>query len=125
MHCSPTPKRLRFTEASSRVRFTSAASPGIICIPTIDSRLKVGSLLAQLHAFFPDMEEKEASNNDLDSTIRSLNLLGLSSTSQLQQASAGHGDEQQHTSDLFSGHPDQQQALEAATSSPVQIDGGQ
>ncbi|KAG0597087.1 hypothetical protein M758_UG309400 [Ceratodon purpureus] len=118
----PISKRLRFTQGNSTIRFASAGTRGG---PNFDSRLEAGSLLAQLHALFPDMEEQAVakalgdSNNDLDYAIKSLNLLRLSSSQ--QQISEEHAD-QQHASDPFSARPDQQQA--EASSSPVQSEGG-
>ncbi|KAG0574365.1 hypothetical protein KC19_VG257500 [Ceratodon purpureus] len=122
LHSSPPiSKRLRFTQGNSPIRFASA---GIRSGPNFDPRLEAGSLLAQLHALFPDMEEQavakvlEASNDDLDYAIKSLNLLRLSSSQ--QQACAVNAD-QQRTSDPFLARADQQQA--EATSSPVQSEG--
>ena len=124
LHSSPPiSKRLRFAQGNSPIRFASAPSSGTRSGPNFDPRLEAGSLLAQLHALFPDMEEQavekvlEASNNDLDYAIKSLNLLRLSSS---QQASAGDAD--QHAADPFSRRPDQHQA--EATPSPVQTEGG-
>lgn len=135
LHSSPPiSKRLRFALGNSPTWFASTPSlstSGPRSGPTFDSCLEAGSLLSQLHALFPDMEEQvvekvlEASNNDLDCAIKSLNLLRLSSS---QPATTGHVD--QHASDLcspFSGRPDelsiQQEQQAEASSAPVQSEG--
>ena len=129
----PIVKRLRFAQANSPIRFTnSATSPsGTRSGPPFESRLEAGSLLSQLHALFPEMEEQvvekllEDSNHDLDYAIKSLNLLRLSASQQ--------GVPSQDVSALYpsvsslSGQPDelnmQQQRNEAASSSS-QSEGG-
>jgi hypothetical protein len=113
LHSSPPlSKRLRFAaQGDSPTRFATASASGSRSGPTFDARLEAGcSLLSQLHALFPDMEEQavekvlEASNNDLDSAIKSLNLLRLTSA--------------QPASDEFSV-----QAEASSNSAPVQSEG--
>ena len=117
----PIAKRLRFAaQANSPIRFASG--------PPFESRLEAGTLLSQLHALFPEMEEQvvekvlEDSNHDLDYAIKSLNLLRLSASQQ--------GATSQDVSTLYpsvSGQSEElnmQQQRNEAASSPSQSEGG-
>lgn len=126
LHSSPpVSKRLRFAQGNSPAWFAStpslSSSSGTRSGPTFDTRLEAGCLLSQLHALFPDMEEQavekvlEASNNDLDSAIKSLNLLRLSTS---RQAASD-----QHAPDQFSGRPDEFGVQQAEASSQTQSEG--
>ncbi len=100
LHSSPpVAKRLRFAQASSAIRFHSTAataaspssttggSPFEACLEAGSSGHHFeGSLIPQLHALFPEMEENlvekvlESCGNNLDSAIKSLTDLRLSSS---------------------------------------------
>jgi hypothetical protein len=133
----PISKRLRFAQGNSPIWFASAtSSPPSGSSPSFEPRLEAGLLLSQLHALFPDMEEQavekvlEASNNDLDYAIKSLNLLRLYSS---QQATPPHPDEKDASglrpslssfpSRLDEGRSQQVQQEAESTNSPVQSEG--
>jgi hypothetical protein len=99
LHSSPpVAKRLRFAQATnSAIRFPSAATsplpstisgtPFEACLEAGSSRHhSEGSVLLQLYALFPEMEEKlvekvlESCGNNLDHAIKSLTSLRLSSS---------------------------------------------
>lgn len=149
----PIAKRLRFAQGNSPIRVPSALSPSSTRSgPPFEPRLEAGlprhpsegSLLAQLHALFPEMEDQvvekvlESSNNDLDYAIKSLTELRLSTSR--NASSSGHPSGQDAFAapgvgygDMVSPMPsiagrirdsNTQQQTEAGTS-PLPIEGGE